>query len=1672
MDRVSDTAAAHDAQLPAQDGRAAGDSVSADSLLSDASPADWIFADPALLIADLVPVPASPGDDAAAAIDGDDAGDAALLPFFDPTYRATVHWGHDAVAGKFGAGGLSAESTALRAQEIGLLGDAETRTHADADESSPFALRFAAASGGNAAASVAAPGGPLPDLVPTDPMFAQQWHLATINIQSVWNDYTGAGIVVGLIDDGVEYTHPDLAANYNTALDWDSRNNDADAFTSSTSDQHGTSVAGVIAAVEGNGTGVVGVAFGAEIAGFRIGFGSNGGISQITNAFQHAINVDVVNNSWGYSGFFSDNFANAGFAAAGAAVQNDAANGRGGLGTVIVFAAGNGRTSGDSVDYHGFQDSPYVISVAATDSSNHVASFSSPGAGVLLSAPGVNITTTDRVGSLGFSSGDYTTVSGTSFSSPIVSGVVALMLEANPNLGYRDVQEILAYSSDQIDKTNSRWSFNGADNWNGGGLHFSPDYGFGLVDAHAAVRLAETWTTQHTFANMISANASRASAQAIPANNATGISQSVSLGSNVLIDHVSVDLNITHTWIGDLRVILIAPDGTQSVLVDRPGINPDTNSGSGSSQDNINFTVTSNQFWGEQSAGQWTLQVEDVGNGGTGTLNSWALHVYGDAVTSDDTYVYTDEYGTFTGAANAARRLLTDGNGGTDTLNASAVSTSSFIDLTAGHNSTIAGNTLTIAAGTSIENVFGGDGNDTLLGNALDNELSGGRGNDSIIGGDGNDTITGGAGNDILDGGNGTDVAIYKGAFAEYTIVVVDPTHMTITDNLASSTNEGTDSLANFEDLQFSDTLYALISGPPNTPPVANTDTATTNEDNAVTISVLANDTDADGDTISLTGAANGAHGTVVNNGNGTVTYTPAANYNGADSFTYSISDGHGGTATGTVNVTVNPVNDPPVANTDSATTAANTAVIVNVLANDTDVDGDVLSVTGAANGAHGTVVNNGNGTVTYTPAANYSGADSFTYSISDGHGGTATGTVNITVNPPPNVPPVANTDTVTTPEDTGIVVSVLANDTDANGDTLTLTGVGAAAHGTVANNGNGTVTYTPSANYNGADSFTYSISDGHGGTATGTVNVTVSPVNDPPVANPDSATTVQNTPVIVNVRANDTDVDGDTITVTGAANGAHGTVVNNGDGTVTYTPASNYTGADSFTYTISDGHGGTASGTVGITVTPPVNVAPVANTDTVTTPEDTAAVVAVLANDTDANNDTLTITGVGAAAHGAVVNNGNGTVTYTPSANYNGADSFTYSISDGHGGTATGTVNVTVSPVNDAPVANADTATTAQDTPITVNVLGNDTDVDGDALSVTNATNPAHGAAVVNANGTITYTPAAGYTGADSFNYTISDGHGGSAQASVSLTVLAATPVTLISSNFDGNSGGFSYLDDAFGTSQPAFESGAWGSTGGSPGGALQITLGGVSKLNATGQAGMSAGWEDHFNLSTPTDVTLTFEYKITQTPNYSAKDFGQALVSVDGVLIGTGGHDYVDQINGNGSGGISLTTGWKTVTIDLGVLSAGSHTLTIGGFSSQANTNSEATTVAFDNLSLATNPGGLAASAGASAPSGAAADSSGGSHLIGALANDDAPGTSHDAAGAPVAGTGAVTNDLRPDDVLDFHGDGIDAAGAHGHAAAAPPTFAAAAHFIVPDFLASLNEHAQAVAHAAHGG
>ncbi len=561
-----------------------------------------------------------------------------------------------------------------------------------------------------------------------------------------------------------------------------------------------------------------------------------------------------------------------------------------------------------------------------------------------------------------------------------------------------------------------------------------------------------------------------------------------------------------------------------------------------------------------------------------------------------------------------------------------------------------------------------------------------------------------------------------------------------------------------------------------NDAPVALDDTLTTAEDTAGSVNVLANDSDVDGDTLSVTGHTNPAHGGVTFAG-GVATYTPVANFHGADAFTYALSDGHGGTATGTVTVTVTSVNDAPVANADVYSTNEDAVLTADaatgVLANDTDVDADPLTAALVTGPTHGTLALTAAGAFTYTPGLHFIGTDTFTYKASDGTAPSGLATVTIHVSSVEHAP-VAVADAYTTAEDTLLTVAaatgVLANDTDLDSDPLTAILVAGPAHGTLALAATGAFTYTPAANFNGTDSFTYKANDGQLDSGTATATLTITAVNDAPVAVADNLIVLEDTAGSVNVLGNDTDADSDPLTVTAAANGSHGTVTF-ASPNLTYTPAANFNGTDTVTYTVSDGHGGTATGTVHVIVTP-VNDAPVANADAINTNEDTAGSVNAVANDTDVDGDTLTIASVTQGAHGAVTFT-SATLTYTPAANFNGTDSFTYVVSDGHGGTAIGTVAVQVLAVNDPPVAVADALTTAEDTAGSVDVLTNDTDADGDTLNVINHTNGAHGT-VSTAGGVATYTPAANFHGGDSFTYTVSDGHGGTAVGTVTVTVTS----------------------------------------------------------------------------------------------------------------------------------------------------------------------------------------------------------------------------------------------------------------------------------------------------------
>jgi DNA/RNA endonuclease G (NUC1) len=534
------------------------------------------------------------------------------------------------------------------------------------------------------------------------------------------------------------------------------------------------------------------------------------------------------------------------------------------------------------------------------------------------------------------------------------------------------------------------------------------------------------------------------------------------------------------------------------------------------------------------------------------------------------------------------------------------------------------------------------------------------------------------------------------------------------------------ESIQNVIEARLDDTL--------DTTPVANNQSTTTAEDTQKAITLSATDFNVNNVFTYTVGAP--SHG-VLSGTAPNLTYTPNADYNGSDSFTFKVNDGDRDSNTATVSINVTPVNDAPVAVDDSANTDEDTPVTVSVLANDTDVEGDTLSVASVGTPSHGGAVIVGSD-VKYTPNADYNGADSFTYTVSDGHGGTATGTVNVNV-AGVNDGPVANDDAATTDEDTAVNVNVVGNDSDLDGDTLSVTAVTQPGHGSATFAG-GSVTYTPALNYNGGDSFSYTVGDGHGGTATATVSITVNAVNDNPVAVNDSATVAEDSGAnTVNVLTNDTDVDTDTLSVSAVTQGAHGSVTNNG-GSVSYTPNTNYNGTDSFSYTVSDGNGGTATATVSVTVNS-VNDNPVASADVTLTNEDASVNVNVLANDSDVDGDSLSVTSAGGATQGSVSVSAGG-VTYTPNANANGTDSFTYTVSDGHGGTASATVSVTINAVNDAPTLSNVPATATIPELAAYTFTASANDVDGDGLTFSLVGAPA-GATINASTGQFNWTPS-----------------------------------------------------------------------------------------------------------------------------------------------------------------------------------------------------------------------------------------------------------------------------------------------------------------------------------------
>ena len=598
-----------------------------------------------------------------------------------------------------------------------------------------------------------------------NPLFGSQWHFGLLgDIGTVWEDYTGRNVAVGVYDDGVEASHPDLSGNYDASRELSL----VDAAPNSGSDGHGTSVAGIIAATE-NSLGGIGVAHGATITGvdylndaFTLSY------TDYLTVMRDTARFDVVNNSWGSLPSYSE-YTDIGEASQQAGLEREALGhaletGRGGLGTILTKAAGNYANDSEAQDLgvwgnahaDGLNNLHEIITVGATGSTGYVTSYSNFGHALLLAAPAASVTT-DRTGSAGYDSSDYTSnFGGTSAATPVVSGVIALVLEANPDLHWTDVQNVLAASASQTGSAfgaaasgyeHSAWAANGADTWNGGGMTYSASYGYGMIDAHAAVRMAEVWTQIHPATGGTLASRSAGSSESVNITDLSTTEVSVTLQDDqMIIDHLYVTVDYQHSWENDLTLSLITPDGDELLLKQREGY--------GAHDADWTFGLAS--LRGMSEGGTWTVRVVDSIAGDSGVLRGITLDFEGRQIGNGSVYTFTDDFLALA-AEEASRSQVTMTDGASDWINAAAVTGDTQVSLRASQGTLRVSGTLWTELDGTVEHVATGDGDDTLAGNAADNLLISGRGADILQGGSGDDTLQGGRGNDSLLGDSGAD---------------------------------------------------------------------------------------------------------------------------------------------------------------------------------------------------------------------------------------------------------------------------------------------------------------------------------------------------------------------------------------------------------------------------------------------------------------------------------------------------------------------------------------------------------------------------------------------------------------------------------------------------------------------------------------------------------------------------------------------------------------------------------------------------------------------------------------------------------------------------------------------------------------------------------------------------
>ena len=1382
-----------------------------------------------------------------------------------------------------------------------------------------------------------------------DPYYGCQWHLKNtgqfrdsptsmpdIRVEDVWDasdpETMGEGIRVAVVDSGMHSAHEDLSMNVDTSRNHNYRNGDTNISGSRAG--HGTSVAGIIAARD-NSVGVRGVAPRATIYGYNLLAGSTVPDANVADAMTRDLaDTAVSNNSWGPGRAGNPVRAHATWEAA---VVNGVENGFGGKGVVYVWAGGNGYRESDHANLGGLANHYAVTAVCAVNYKDVRSYYSELGANLWVCGlsgnvsygrrnyaynPDANlppITTTDNGNRY------RETFSGTSAAAPIVSGVVALMRAANDQLTWRDVKVILANSARKNDPGNSGW-LSGAAKYRSPMESYSYNlaYGFGVVDAKAAVDLAKTWTNLPPWRTTSDDSTDQAKViPDAPSNSVPGstIESTLTVDDYVrFVEFVEINVNMVHSQFKDLAIELVSPSGNVSTLTT-------ARRKAGSAGINGSYRFGSARHLGESPAGTWKLRVTDRRAGNSGTLRSWNVTVYGHGPTltlslptpGDQSitahWMAPDDQGGSDITSYDLRFIRSDASDksdlrwttrtdiATDTYEITGLEAGVYYDIQVrAHNDPGAGSwTITVQGSTSpvapetlaAPNVSG------RAGELRVSWTPPRAGQVGILRYGLRYILSSATAEEKEDGDNWTEEVAWTTGGGELKHIIDGLTNGVSYDVQAravnsqgtsewSSTSAGAPFIANAEPaFPMSETGIRSVSE--NTPAGQN-------------IGAAIRAIDPNGDNLTYESASLDFKHFAIDESSGQIQTKKPLNHEDKSSYTFavSVSDQKDVNAeadttsddTIMVTVTIEDVNEPPVVTGDMEHDITENSGRYVADFNATDPENDVLEWRLSGPDADHFEVSD-SGALSFVANPDYDAfADADTdsaYEVSveayevpvEASDGSLAGRIEVTINIlDVNEPLVAEDDSVTVVEDTRTYLNVLANDNDPESADLTVTAPASTDNASLVVQPGGLIRYSPNPNFDKQDRFTYQISDGTD-RASATVIVTIEPVNDAPVF-PAGAMQLE-----VAKDAQEGDKVGQPVTATDVEGGplTYRLIGNNfpfeidtSSGQILVGPGASFdpTVQDTYTVAVRARDPGFAKSDILVIITvvdQGVNEAPVASDDAATTREDEAVVVRVLDNDRDPENDDLAVIRVTAPQNGAAeVDAGGETITYTPRADYHGADSFTYTVSDGHldgqaevsvtirsvndapafaavpaersvsenaPGAKVGvpviatdvdditltyrlqgapefeivedtgqiqvapgvtldrehtssyevtvtasdrlnesdsiTVTINVSNVNEAPTAVNDTATTDEDQSVRIDVLANDTDPDTEraALTVSVLRDPLDGTARVESDRTITYTPNANFAGENSFTYRLSDGSL-SDDGSVTVTVEA----------------------------------------------------------------------------------------------------------------------------------------------------------------------------------------------------------------------------------------------------------------------------------------------------------